>query len=146
MCCNWFHSLAMQDPRRAHSSWQRSMSDNNPKIQAELSARRQDKAQTPPQNWAAANEPPKQHKIKCLQMTDWMQSNVICGLPAMSKLKTWDCYPKGPAVLKTLRDNELLRNSVFTPQSSPPPVLAMLRTLLWEKRCLHVKPRKLMSA
>ena len=51
-------------------------------------------------------------------------------LPSVPKLLR--NYPKDPAVLKTLRDSELLRRSVFT----TPPKITTLRTLLWEQRCL----------
>ena len=49
-------------------------------------------------------------------------------------------YPKDPAVLKTVRDSELLRRSVFT----TPPRFTTLWTLLWEDKCLH-NSRKMAS-
>ena len=40
-------------------------------------------------------------------------------------------HPKDPAVLKTLRDSELLRRSVFT----TPPIFTTVWTPLWGKKC-----------
>ena len=42
-------------------------------------------------------------------------------------------YPEDPAVLKTLRDSELLRRSV----STTPPRFTTPHTLLWEEKCLQ---------
>ena len=46
-------------------------------------------------------------------------------------------HPEDPAVLKTVRDNELLRRSVF----ATPPRFTTLWTLLWEETCLQFPGR-----
>ena len=48
-------------------------------------------------------------------------------------------YPKDPAVLKILRDSELLRRSVF---NTPPPYLLRRETHLWGEKCLQTQENR----